>query len=457
MPTPTLPSRRALLGAALLLSACGGGSDDAPPPPPAPPPDAFAHESPGLALVKVRSQGTAVLMLEEKLCSIFEQAPVRRLARRANAAVQHWEAPAGWHLLDFAVHPSGEISLVLSTATQVRLLRLSSSLALLHDQALNDPQLPLDPVYDEGGGVLRPEAQQPYLMRDAARVAALGEDLILALRAGLHQVVAYRFARGAAQPRWRSLVEPGCSAGGRFVRGGTYDVYGQLENHLRLHLDVRADGQIGIAVPQMFAILLFDAHRRHFGEPLDASEGLLLSRLDAQGRRLGTSLVATSGRTELHSLRATPQGWALAGRLRSRATEDGWDGYLALVGAQGEGVSLHTLNQEPGGDALFDIAPLADGGYLAAGACASTQNPSGASISENAEPLLLRLAADGTVTQRIAFPAGPRHNALRSLAWGGHGWLIGGLRNGPGTHSGDADLGLVRADGFVSERRDLPA
>ncbi len=455
--SPLLLQRRTLLASGLLLSACGGGGGDAsPPPPPPPPPESFAHQVSGQALVKLRSQGGTVLMLEERLCSIFEQAPVRRLARHAAAQLQRWEAPAGWHLLDFAPHPSGEISLVLSNATQIRLLRLGSGLGLLQDQVLVDPGLAGDPCLDEGG-ILRADSQQPYLMRDAARVAALGEDLILALRAGLHQVVAYRFARGAALPSWRSLVEPGCSALGRFLSGGCYDVYGQLENHLRLQLDVRADGQIGIAVAQAPGIQLFASHQWHFGETLEASHGLLLTRLSPNGQRLGSTLLATQGRTELHALRATPGGWALAGRIRSRGTEDGWEGFAALVGAQGEGGTLRLLAQEPGSDALFDIAPLADGGFIAVGACAYAQNPGGASISESAEPLLLRLAANGVATARLALPAGPRHNALRSLAWHGSGWLIGGLRDGPGTHSGDNDLSLVRADGFVSERRDFPA
>jgi hypothetical protein len=29
--------------------------------------------------------------------------------------------------------------------------------------------------------------------------------------------------------------------------------------------------------------------------------------------------------------------------------------------------------------------------------------------------------------------------------------LVGGMRNGPGTHSGDADPSLVRAEGFLVE------
>jgi hypothetical protein len=38
----------------------------------------------------------------------------------------------------------------------------------------------------------------------------------------------------------------------------------------------------------------------------------------------------------------------------------------------------------------------------------------------------------------------------------GH-WLLGGMTNGPGTHSGDAQRELIVADGFLREGSNLPA
>jgi hypothetical protein len=40
---------------------------------------------------------------------------------------------------------------------------------------------------------------------------------------------------------------------------------------------------------------------------------------------------------------------------------------------------------------------------------------------------------------------------LRSLAARNGNWLVGGMVNGPGTHSGDGDQALIVADGFVHE------
>ena len=100
---------------------------------------------------------------------------------------------------------------------------------------------------------------------------------------------------------------------------------------------------------------------------------------------------------------------------------------------------------------MFDTAPLPQGRFLVAGSAGYTQNPNGASISEVAEPLLAILEEDGKIKQRITMATGPRQNQLRSLAAYGNNWLVGGLVNGPGTHSADSNPALVTADGFVRE------
>jgi len=88
-----------------------------------------------------------------------------------------------------------------------------------------------------------------------------------------------------------------------------------------------------------------------------------------------------------------------------------------------------------------------------AGFSGYTQNPAGASISEGANALLAQLDAEGRLLQRLALPAAPRHNQLRSLSpWQGT-WLLGGLADGPGTHSADTDPSLLRHDGYVREWR----
>jgi hypothetical protein len=66
---------------------------------------------------------------------------------------------------------------------------------------------------------------------------------------------------------------------------------------------------------------------------------------------------------------------------------------------------------------------------------------------------MLILGGDGAMREKLDVAAGPRHNQLRSLTPYSGGWLGAGMENGPGTHSADADLTLLRADGYVRSLR----
>jgi hypothetical protein len=279
----------------------------------------------------------------------------------------------------------------------------------------------------------------------------------VALRTGRNAVVAYRFdyARPAGFARaWRTLVEPGLSMFGIGITSGSFDTFGQLENHFHVHLDADAGGNIAVAVVgKPFAAALFAAHADYFHQPTAIESGLLVSRLAPDGGRLGTTLIDTLQASELHGLRLNGNDIALVGRVFSERRNDGsgWNAYAAHVDRASGALMSYRLVDIDRGEVLFDIAPLASGRFLAAGAAGYIENPDGASISEQAAPLLAILEADGTLQQRIAVAAGTRQNQLRSLAARGGHWLLAGMVNGPGTHSGDGNPALITADGFVHE------
>jgi hypothetical protein len=168
-------------------------------------------------------------------------------------------------------------------------------------------------------------------------------------------------------------------------------------------------------------------------------------------------VIDTQQRAELHGLRASSHGFALVGRVLSEVRPDGtgWDAFAASVAQDGSLDSYNTVDVDRG-DVLFDIAQLPSGRYLALGTTGYVQNPAGASISESAQPLLVLLGSDGSLVQSLSFPAGPRHNQLTTVVRFDGAWLLGGMINGPGTHSGDTDRALLVADGFLRERSDLP-
>jgi hypothetical protein len=378
--------------------------------------------------------------------------------------VQSYTAPAGWSLVDFAVHPSGDISAVLTTAKEVRIVRLDAKGAVRSDAPFLDPEAVNDPFFNYANGLKDDTSLQPALMHDAARVAPVGESLALVLRTGRNAIVAYRLDpdnSSAYQLGWRTLVEPGSSMLAIGITSGSFDTFGQLQNHIRIFVDVDQGSPASLAVAAVNApnsSFLFRAHSDFFGDPITATFGVLLTRVSSvDGSRLGSTVFDTAKRAELHGLRATSNGFALVGRVLSEVRDDGtgWDAFITSVAHDGTAGPYSVVDVDRG-DVLFDVAALPSGRYLALGTTGYVQNPSGESISEAAQPLLALLNGDGSLAQRLDFAGGARHNQLRSIVSLDGNWLLGGMVNGPGTHSGDADHKLITADGFVRDDVDLP-
>lgn len=448
---------------ALMLGACGGGggAGGEPPPPPAP----LALATPGVAAMKARANGSGWVLMTEKLRGLENTTtPDRRLlvstdGRQAGTPIT---APAGWSLIDFAVHPSGQLSVVLTTNKAVKLQRRSANGTLIGESDFTDTQAPTDPYLGDPLQIRDSTSLQPHATRDAVRIAPLGEDLVLALRTGRHAVVAHRLAHGGNGQftrSWRTLVEPGVFIGAIGLTSGTFDPFNSLDNQWKLSLDVDAQGRSAIAVNLGYTELA-EGHAQHFNEAAvrQVEHGMLATQLNAQGQRLGATVVNTLQRSEVHALRWAGDQLLVAGRVRTTNPPDGfgWDAYLArLPAGGGAGGSVQVLDFGRG-DVILDIAPTADGRLLLAGATGYAQNPAGGSISEDAQPLLALVPAAGGNATRLSAHAGPRHNQVRSLApWQGR-WLIGGFENGPGTHSADADPSKLTADGHLRDRTLAP-
>jgi hypothetical protein len=418
-------------------------------------------------VTKVRTAGSEVVLLEERLTSIFEDGPQRTMALLQNdgKTVHPYVPPQGWSVVDFAVHPSGDISVVLTTTTEVRIVRLNSQGSIRSDLLFLDPAATSDPFFNYAGGLKNDNSLQPALMHDAARLAPIGESLAVVLRTGRNAIVAYRLdpdSNGAYQRSWRTLLEPGSSILLVGITSGSFDVFGQLQNHLRIYVDVdaQAPGTLAVGVVNApFQNYTFRAHAQYFNEPIAASTGVLLTRVaTADGRRLGSTVIDTRDRAELHGLRATPGGFLLVGRVLSQVRSDGsgWNAFAAIVGHNGAPGSYSVIDVDRG-DVLFDAAALPDGRFLALGATGYTQNPSGESISETAQPLLVLLSSDGSLVQNLGYAGGARQNQLTTIAPLNGAWLLGGMIDGPGTHSGDADRALIVANGFLREGSNLPS
>src|SRR5258706_4458204 len=262
-----------------LLVACGGRET--------PPINSVDFAVVGQTITKVRTTGNEVVVLEERLTSIFEDGPQRTLAilQSDGHTVQPYTPPPGWSVDDFAVHPSGDISAILTTATDVRIVRLDPNGSIRSDQLFLDPSSPTDPFFNYAGGIKNDNALQPALMHDAARITPLGESLAVVLRTGRNAIVAYRLdpdVSGAYQRAWRTLVEPGSSILLLGITSGSFDVFGQLQNHLRIFVDLEAGTPAALAlgvVNTRFANFTFRAHSEYFGAPIAASPPASLTRV----------------------------------------------------------------------------------------------------------------------------------------------------------------------------------
>jgi len=106
-------------------------------------------------VTKVRTAGNQVVLLEERLTSIFENGPQRTLAmlQSDGHTMQPYMPPPGWSIVDFAVHPSGDISAILTTAKEVRIVRLDPNGSIRSDQSFLDPAAATDPFFNYAGGI----------------------------------------------------------------------------------------------------------------------------------------------------------------------------------------------------------------------------------------------------------------------------------------------------------------
>ncbi len=134
----------------------------------------------GQTVVKARTRGNEVVILEERLHSIFESGPQRTLAilQSDGRTARPFTPPEGWSVIDFTVHPSGDVSVILTTATQVRIVRLAPNGSVRSDQVFLRSRFHRRILAQLCRWRSRLTTRfNLSLMHDAARLASLGESL----------------------------------------------------------------------------------------------------------------------------------------------------------------------------------------------------------------------------------------------------------------------------------------
>lgn len=454
------PAHLSMLLLAAVLAGCGGGGGSASAPPVQPPPVETAPLNlvyAGAGVIKVQAVAGMRAVLMERIRPFADTVmPDRTLEIVPEGAPATRYAPeAGWSLIDVALHPSRQASLVLTNGVVLRLVRLDPQGRKLSDQPFSDAQAAGDPYFGQSDANIDRSKMSPWKTRDAVRIAALGEDLGMAARTGGNGIVAYRLQYDAANYRqqWRTLVEPGVYLDAQALRGGSFDPFQGLENHWQLVLGADAQGRMAVAVLAGERTELGEGHRRQFGEapPPGFVNGVLLTQVDAAGARKRTTWIDTGEKSEVHALAWAGDTILAAGRVRTARPDDGagWDGWLARIDAGSQRLAGYRSIDVDRGDIVQALLPLGDGRVLLAGSTGYTQNPGGESVSEATSPLLATLRLADDALNRLAVAGGPRGNQVRALAVSGNDWLVGGIANAPGTHSADNAPALLTMDGYV--------
>lgn len=121
---------------------------------------------------------------------------------------------------------------------------------------------------------------------------------------------------------------------------------------------------------------------------------------------------------------------------------------VARVDGQSGAVTTQEIDIDRG-DVAFDVAVDSTGALVLVGGSGYTQNPHGASISEETNAFA-RVVRGQAIEAIASVPNGPRNSHVRTIApLGGDRFVVGGMLDGPGTHSADGDRSLLRARGFL--------
>ena len=250
---------------------------------------------------------------------------------------------------------------------------------------------------------------------------------------------------GGFAPLTTTLVVPPHIIAPTALYGGSYDTFGQLDHHYGVFVAVDASrtGYVAVSHQRLENGAMVNAHAKTFGEDLVTDVDWLdafVTRVDAAGMRLGTTVIGTPEDDQVYALRAGKNGAYAVGRTEHWNEQGtGFDAFVAHV----DGAGKPTVRS-------FDVS---DGSLVVVGTSGYSQNPHGASISEEGQSFARVLRPDGA-TATIDVPSGPRHNEARFAVAEPDGALVlGGMSDGPGTHSADGDPALLRASGWAVRRR----
>jgi hypothetical protein len=415
-------------------------------------------KTPGRSAARVAITPTRVVVLEETLTGLDQIEPGPRRIRaidRRSFSERSWEPAPTARIADAVVHASGAISLaVVDDQSLITIVRLDDDLVPAVMTPLVDPEVATDPPADPTAAGLHANGATA----ESVRVAALGEEIIVSVFTSRNSVVAYRLrvADGAFATTWRSLIEPPAPLFPFLPIGGSYDTFGAIVAWFRASLGIDARGNAYLALwANPKRIMLHDLAFADVLAPLPTDPGghdsdVIVTKIDADGKRLWSRVVGTRYEDEPYALAAAGDEVVVVGRSRRNPGFDNsqWDPWVAALDGSGTLRASRTVPFDALG-ILLAVGVDDAGAVVAGGSDGWTQNPDGLSVLTFGAKLVFTLADAAAAPTRVGLAPGPRHNEIRSIVVTDEGVWFAGHEDGPITHTGDGDAGQIHATGVV--------
>lgn len=382
----------------------------------------------------------------------------RRIVRVAGEPVVVWEPDASERLTDAVLHPSGEWSAVGVGADRRPFLVRGDRDGLLARIVLDDPELATD-THAWYGATPPLALAVGALSEDSVRVAADGEDVVVALMNEHNAVLSYRWRWDGTWRRGaRTLVTPAAPLTPFLPMGGSYDDFDAMVDWFLVFLATDHDGNAYVA--HWVNAGRLRGHNQAFGTDhailVDGSapgarpSDVLVSRVERDGTRAWSRVVGTVNLDDEPYGIAVGDRVAVIGRHRRELDLDNteWHLHVSVLDTSGALLEAHSHDVLDSGIAESAVW-TPDGSLFIGGSEAWRQNPEGFSLFDEGQPFLLRLKNGAIEDWSSSLPATSGHSELRALATDGAHVFWAGLERGPLTHTGDADPSHIRADGFA--------
>jgi hypothetical protein len=328
---------------------------------------------------------------------------------------------SGWELADFATHPSGDVSVLLTkfeNAVQYKLVRLREQAIISEFNWTNSNKL-----------------GQQLQSFDIGKVAAIKEDAIVVARWSNGSIAAYRISLKVEvlYLKWEQQISAPSEVTDTCIMA-EYVNFNQDLSFLNLTIDVDSDGTTYIG---------------YFSELTDTMAPAYFDRITKlSGDGKLHFLAAVNYSKSIYKIRARGGKLAIFGRVRSDGPRN-WNAFIDVIDSN-SGTTLSSNIYKLKKESIFLDGNFVGEGtsrFLVVGSDEYTQNPNGASVSDSRSAIALIVTDQGTVEKEIPLPQQERGNEGQSLlVLNDHQVAIVGMLNGPGSHPHLKD---IWAHGFV--------